>query len=235
MEKGWSFPKFQITKFAANCSDAPPPSGKTFAQLNEVVESRYRFQVQRRQVEYIPLTDWVSPFQSVTLTHGWLNNTVVFLAIGEGTATAIAPKPSCPLNTRSLFQLATSAAPQPNNGHFYLNLDALAQGDDNLFLPAFPPETQGMLQALQGIGVTTTILDERRLRYDLFVALKRGNRPGPLPPLLPPRRRRYQITWDSRLVCPRSGKMPDPQELHIKGSGFPRKSLIMLRNDSSLH
>ncbi|WP_008316894.1 DUF3352 domain-containing protein [Leptolyngbya sp. PCC 6406] len=169
----------------AQVSDRPLAE-KTFAQLNEVVESRYRFQVQRRQVEDVALTDWVSPFQSVTLTHGWLNNTVVFLAIGEGTASAIAPPPTRPLNTQSLFQLATAAAPQPNNGHFYLNLKALAQRDGNLFLPALPPETQGMLQALEGLGVTTTILDDRRLRYDLFVALKRGDRPGPLPPITPP-------------------------------------------------
>ncbi|HEY9737457.1 MAG TPA: hypothetical protein V6D06_14285, partial [Trichocoleus sp.] len=36
-------------------------------------------------------------------------------------------------------------------------------------------------KAIEGIGVTATALGERQVRYDLFVALNRGERPGPLP------------------------------------------------------
>ncbi|MEM6433036.1 MAG: hypothetical protein AAF773_04140, partial [Cyanobacteria bacterium P01_D01_bin.115] len=62
-----------------------------------------------------------------------------------------------------------------------VNLEALSQTENNLFLPDLSIENQGFLKAMQAIGVTATVLDEQRLRYDLYLALKRGNRPGPLP------------------------------------------------------
>ncbi|MEB3268464.1 MAG: DUF3352 domain-containing protein [Leptolyngbya sp.] len=164
----------------AQASDRPLAE-RTFAQLDEVVQSRYRFQLKQTQRQDIALTQWVSPFQSTTLAHGWLTASVAFLTVGPDIDAAIAPPPDRPLTTAPLFQLVMGNAPKQHNGHFYLNLEALAQGGDNLFLPQIPPEGQGFVQALRGIGVTATILDERRLRYDLFIAMQRGDRPGPLP------------------------------------------------------
>lgn len=164
----------------AQASDRPLAE-KTFSQLDRVLADRYRFQVKQRQVEDLALTDWVSPFEGISLTHGWLTPNLTFLAVGEATAAAIAPQPSRTLANQALFQLVTGQAPQVNHGHFYLNLAAINRGEETLFLPQISPENQGTLAAMEGIGVTTTVLDERRLRYDLFVALKQGNRPGPLP------------------------------------------------------
>ncbi len=169
----------------AQVSDRPR-ADQTFAQLDEVVASRYRFTINTTQVEDATLTEWASPFGSLTLSRGWLSDSVTFLTVGNGVVDMIAPIPQRPLSTDPLFQLVMDGAPDANNGHFYLNLGELDDSNRNLFLPNLPPETQGVLQAIQAIGVTATILDERQLRYDLFLALRRGDRPGALPTLAAP-------------------------------------------------
>jgi hypothetical protein len=164
----------------AQASDRPLAE-KTFAQLDEVVQSRYRFQIKESERDTVAFTEWVSPFQSTALAHGWLTASTAFLTIGPGIVEGVAPPPERPLTTAPLFQLMMGNAPEVHNGHFYLNLEAVDEFGNNLFLPQIPPESQGLVQALRGIGVTATVLDQRRLRYDLFVAMKRGDRPGPLP------------------------------------------------------
>ena len=164
----------------AQASDRPLAE-QTFAQLDEVVQSRYRFQVKESERDTVALTEWASPFQSTSLAHGWLTASTAFFAIGPGIVDGVVPPPERPLTTAPLFQLMMGNAPETHNGHFYLNLEAIEAFGSNLFLPQLPPESQGLVQALRGIGVTATVLDQRRLRYDLFVAMKRGDRPGPLP------------------------------------------------------
>jgi hypothetical protein len=154
---------------------------QAFARLDEVVENRYRFTITDEPQGDIELVKWISPFESTALSRGWLNSSIAFLTVGTGTDAAIVPKPRRSLARFPLFQLTTGDAPYPNNGYFYINLEALNQTDHNLFLPTLPVENQGILRAIQALGVTATILDAQRLRYDLYLVLERGNRPGPLP------------------------------------------------------
>ncbi|NER79134.1 MAG: DUF3352 domain-containing protein, partial [Leptolyngbya sp. SIO1D8] len=158
---------------------------QTFSQLDTVVKNRYRFSIVNEPSQEMELVKWISPFQSVNLSRGWLDSSVAFLTVGADTEAAIVPKPRRSLAKAPLFQLTTADAPAVNNGYFYLNLEALNQTNNNLFLPALPVENQGALRAIQGLGVTATILDEQQIRYDLYIALKRGNRPGPLPSASP--------------------------------------------------
>lgn len=157
------------------------PAEQTFAKLDEVVENRYRFTISDEPEGDIELVRWTSPFESVAISRGWLDSSIAFLTVGTDTDRAIVPKPRRSLAKAPLFQLTTGDAPYPNNGYFYINLEALTRADENLFLPTLPIENQGVLRAIQALGVTATILDEQRLRYDLYLALKQGNRPGPLP------------------------------------------------------
>lgn len=158
-----------------------PQAEQAFDTLDAVVKNRYRFTVQADSVGAVDLVKWLSPFQSTALARGWLQSNLAFLTVGIDTETTIVPKPKRSLVQAPLFQLTTGDAPSPNNGHFYLNLEALTQTSDNLFLPELPVENQGILRAMRGLGVTSTIVADDRLRHDLYVALKRGNRPGPLP------------------------------------------------------
>lgn len=164
----------------AQVSDRPKAE-QTFRQLDQVVKNRYRFSILKEPVGRLERVKWVSPFQSVTLSRGWLADTIAFLTVGNETEDELVPQPRRSLATDSLFQLTTGSAPSPNNGHFYVNLQALSQENEVLFIPAVPPENRGPLRAIRALGVTATILDDEHLRYDLYVALARGNRPGPLP------------------------------------------------------
>lgn len=153
----------------------------TLTELNQVMESRYRFGVSSAELGGVPITRWTSPFDSLTMSYGWLEGDTVFLSLGETIDAAVAPKPKQPLAQASLFQLTTGAAPRPNNGHFFLNLKALMAAQNSLLLPPLPAGGLVSSQAIEAIGVTATSLSDRQVRYDLFIALSRGNRPGSLP------------------------------------------------------
>lgn len=158
-----------------------PQAEQTFDQLDTVVKNRYRFSIVNEPMAGIERVKWISPFQSTTLSRGWLESSIAFLTIGETTENAIIPQPQRSLAKAPLFQLTTGEAPYPNNGYFYLNLEALSRTQNNLFVPDLSLENQGLLRAIQALGVTATVIDSHRLRYDLYLALTRGNRPGPLP------------------------------------------------------
>ncbi len=151
-----------------------------WSQIDDVMVSRYRYQVKTTEVSDGSITEWISPFQGVQFSHGWLPGNVTFFAVGDGAAEAIfqkqgeqtLPSPAQSLSSTRLFQTLTSAAPTPNNGHFYINLaEVNAQG--GVFpLPQIPSE--GVTSAIQAIGLTSTVRD-RTMDYDLYVKLVKSN------------------------------------------------------------
>jgi hypothetical protein len=158
----------------------------TLDRLNTIMENRYRFAVDAVDLGGVAVTRWTSPFNSLSLSYGWLEGNVLFLTVGEGIADMLAPEPSKALDTNPLFQATTGAAPRPNNGHFFLNMAALAEAENSLLVP--PLSEAGLVgtEAVEAIGVTATVLSDLQVQYDLEVALKRGSRPGPLPSPLAP-------------------------------------------------
>lgn len=151
------------------------------ARLDAVMADRYRFQVETVDQNGVAMTQWVAPFESLTLAHGWLEGDVVFLTAGRGVTDLIVPRPNRTLASSSAFQAATGRAPRPNNGHFYINLKDMIAVEDSLLLPPVPTEGLISAAALESIGVTATVLNDRQVRYDIMATLQRGNRPGPLP------------------------------------------------------
>lgn len=153
----------------------------TFERLDEVMANRYRFTVEPVEQGGISMTRWTAPFDSLTMTYGWLEGDVIFFTAGQGVDNLIAPRPNRPLATQSLFQATTGDAPRPNNGHFFLNFRDLAEVENSLLLPPLPTEGLLSAEAIEAIGVTATVLSDRQVRYDITAQLKRGNRPGALP------------------------------------------------------
>lgn len=153
----------------------------TLERLDQVLATRYRFSRQEADVRGVPVTRWTSPFGALTLSYGWLEGDVVFFSFGEGLDELVAPRPSRALAEHNLFQVTTGDAPRPNNGYFFINLADLDTAQNSLLLPPLP--TAGLLSAdaIEAIGVTATVLGDRQVRYDLMAALRRGDRPGPLP------------------------------------------------------
>ncbi len=153
----------------------------TFEQLDAVMASRYRFAVDAVDLGGVPVTRWTAPFDSLVMAYGWLEGDIAFFTVGEGIAELVAPSPSRALGVNALFQTTTGEAPRPNNGHFFVNLEALADVENNLLLPPLPQAGLLSAEAIEAIGVTATVLSDRQVRYDITAALKRGDRPGPLP------------------------------------------------------
>ena len=161
---------------------------QTFKQLDELMKTRYRFQVSETQVGGKPATTWVSPFTALNVTHGWLDGDVAFLAIGADLASTLVPAPTKPLNDNTFFRQTDSADLKPNNGHFFLEVDRLINPDAKLPLPQLPTEHQSLLGAIRAIGLTSALQDGRTTRYDLHLVLRKGNAPQalPAPKLAPP-------------------------------------------------
>jgi len=154
---------------------------QTFKQLDDLMKTRYRFQVSETQIGGKPAINWVSPFTALNVTHGWLDGDVAFLAIGADLASTLVPAPTKPLNDNSFFHQTDSTDLKPNNGHFFLEVDRLINPDAKLPLPQLPAEHQSLLGAIRAIGLTSALQDGRTTRYDLHLVLRKGNAPQALP------------------------------------------------------
>lgn len=149
----------------------------TWSQLDDVMRSRYRFEVTASDHDGSPVTQWISPFQGIQFSHGWLEGNVTFFAIGAAASRVLAPQPERPLAATSLFQALTSRAPEPNNGHFFLNLQAFNQLGDAFPIPPLGQGDAAFTSAIEALGVTTAIQDDRSVNYDIYVRLARGKAP----------------------------------------------------------
>ncbi len=148
-----------------------------WAQIDDVMVSRYRYQVETTEFDGGSVTEWISPFQGVQFSRGWLPGNVAFFAVGDGVAEAIAPSPDQPLSSTRTFQTLTSNAPRPNNGHFYIDLESINTLGGAFPLPQIPEE--GPTAAIRAIGLTTEVGD-RTMDYDLYVKLIKAAKTSPL-------------------------------------------------------
>lgn len=152
---------------------------KAFKQLDEVMAKRYNFKVNEVKVGNQSTITWSPALGGAIASHGWLDSNVAFLTVGAPVANSIIPKPATPLATSELFQSTVPAELKPNNGHFFIDVDRTLSS--NLALIRLAPSSQVWAKAIQAIGVTGAISDERTTRYDVFVRLRQGNKPGTLP------------------------------------------------------
>lgn len=149
---------------------------QTFQKLDAVMGDRYRFQVTEAQLAGKPVTTWVSPFSSLSITHGWLDGNVAFIAIGPNLASTILPAPTSALAQNTLFQSATESDLQSSDGHFFLDLDRLATPNLPLPLPKLSADNQKAVNAIQAIGATTAAQDGRTMRYDIQILMNQSSK-----------------------------------------------------------
>ncbi|HEY9802824.1 MAG TPA: DUF3352 domain-containing protein [Leptolyngbyaceae cyanobacterium] len=147
-------------------------------QLDDVMKNQYQFQIQPATVAGKPVVNWISPFGTLTATRGWLDNDVAFLSIGAPITDKILPKPNNTLADSSAFQQTVPTEPNPTNGQFYLDVEQTAK---NFPLPALIPQQQTLLEATRSIGVTLAVSDNRSIRYDILLTLKKGSNSAALP------------------------------------------------------
>jgi hypothetical protein len=157
-----------------------------FQKLDQAVTSRYQFQVQAQTIQNQAVTTWVDKNNRAIATHGWLENNVAFLTAGAPVSESFVPKPAQPLATTESFTQGIPTGLSPNNGHFFLDVTKTIKNPmPNLpFLPSGNP----LVQAIESIGVTAAVRDEKSTRFDLNIKLKKeGTVPAfPAPGATPP-------------------------------------------------
>lgn len=114
--------------------------------------------------------------KSIVASHGFIDDKYAFWAMGDLSELLIPPA-SKNLPDSSNFQTLTTALPKNNSGYFYLDMSAAIAISDRL-LPSEAKTGQGytqaraLLDAIRGIAVTNTTLDNRITRLDFLFTLK---------------------------------------------------------------
>lgn len=157
-------------------------------RLDEVMAGKYKFKVGQAKVGNETVTTWTNG--ELTVTRGWLPNDVAFLTLGAPVASKVLPKPASPLAQNDLFRQSTASGLQPNNGHFFVDVDRAINANPFPLVP-LPAGSQPFVKSIQSIGITAAISGERSSRHDIFVKIRQGQAPKPLPspgasPVLPP-------------------------------------------------
>lgn len=152
----------------------------TLQKLDEAMAKKYSFKVEEAKVEGQSVVNWAIPNGNLNITRGWMDGNVAFLSIGAPIAQSFLPKPDRALIESELFRKVTQSELPQNNGHFFANVDQVITLQ-NFPLLQFPAVNRTALEAIQSIGVTTALTSDRTARYDVFVALKKGNKPAALP------------------------------------------------------
>ncbi|MEH2173302.1 DUF3352 domain-containing protein [Nostoc sp.] len=150
----------------------------SISKLDEVMKNQYQFQVQPGKVAGQSVVNWVSPYGTLTATHGWLDGDVAFLIVGAPIADKIVPKPNYTLAGTLPFQQTVPTEPNPTNGQFFLDVERTVK---NFPLPTLIPNQQTLLDATRTIGMTSAVSDNRSNRYDIFIELKKVTNATTLP------------------------------------------------------
>jgi hypothetical protein len=146
--------------------------------LDEVMKNQYQFQVQPGKIAVQPVVNWVSPYGTLTATHGWLDEDIAFLVVGAPITDKIVPKPNYTLASTLPFQQTVPKEPNPTNGQFFLDVERTVK---NFPLPTLIPNQQTLLDATRSIGMTAAVSDNRSNRYDIFIELKKVTNTTTLP------------------------------------------------------
>ncbi|GAX42532.1 hypothetical protein NIES4075_35330 [Tolypothrix sp. NIES-4075] len=147
-------------------------------RLDDIIKNQYQFQIQQNTIAGKPAVNWIAPYGTLTATHGWLDNDVAYLVMGAPVTNKIVPKPNNTLASSFPFQKTVPSDPNPTNGQFFLDVERTVK---NFPLPTLFSNQETVLEATRSIGITSAVSDSRSNRYDIFLELKKGDKPAPLP------------------------------------------------------
>ncbi|MDP5338790.1 MAG: DUF3352 domain-containing protein, partial [Nodularia sp. (in: cyanobacteria)] len=159
-------------KDASNGQSLRQSAEASLKKLDEVMKTQYQFQIQPSTVAGKSVVNWITPFNTLTATRGWLDDDIAFLVVGAPITDKIVPKPDQTLGAYLPFQQTVPTEPNPTNGQFFLDMEAAVK---NFTLNSLFPNQQIFLDATSSIGVTSAVSDNRSTRYDIFIVLKKDD------------------------------------------------------------
>ncbi len=148
-----------------------PAATATLSKLDQVMASRYQYQVAKANTKNTDVVNWSSPLGGVGATHGWLADNMAFLALGTPVTDQFLPQPAAVLANNRQFQQVMKSEISPYSGQFFIDLNKLQQSHSAM-LPTFTPTAQAILGGVSAIGLTSNATSEVTSRFDLAVLLQ---------------------------------------------------------------
>ncbi len=145
----------------------------TLTKLDTLAKSN-TLNVVQRNVGGKQITDWQAP-QGALISHGWLDNNRVFLALGSPVVEPLSTSTGDHLNNSPTFKAVTSTLQQPNSGYFYVDMDktmSLFNRFASQTQRPIPPETSAIFNSIRGLGVTATQPDKSTSQVEMLLGLK---------------------------------------------------------------
>ncbi|MEH2248599.1 DUF3352 domain-containing protein [Nostoc sp.] len=128
--------------------------------------------VANRNIGGKDVTEWQIPRQGALLSHGWLDQDTVFVALGGPIANAVADRKNQSLDNSDAFKAVTGSLQKPNGGYFYLDMDKTKTVPlINSFISS-DPKTITILSSIRGFGITATSPDKSTSELEMLLALK---------------------------------------------------------------
>ncbi|MBD2341908.1 DUF3352 domain-containing protein [Calothrix sp. FACHB-156] len=144
----------------------------TLSKLDDLIKKQL-VTVAQKTIDGKNVTEWQVPQQGALLSHGWLDQDTVFVAIGGPVGDAIATKKNQSLDGSETFKAVTGTLQKPNGGYFYIDMDK-TMTVVNRFAAAqpLPPQATAILSSIRGLGVTATSPDKSTSQVEMLLALK---------------------------------------------------------------
>lgn len=122
------------------------------------------------------VTDWQIPNQGALLSHGWLDNDTVFVALGGPVADAIAASGGQSLENSQNFKTIAGSLQKPNGGYFYLDMDKTLSLVNRYAAQSQPidAQTSAILNSIRGFGLTAISPDKSTTQVEMLLALKKS-------------------------------------------------------------
>ncbi|MBU7586877.1 MAG: DUF3352 domain-containing protein [Nostoc sp. TH1S01] len=145
----------------------------TFTKLDNLAKAQ-RINIATRKIGDKDVTEWQIPQQGALLSHGWLDQDTVFLALGGPVADALAAAKSPSLAQSDTFKTVTGSLQQPNGGYLYVDMDktvTLVNRFAGQGRP-IPPDANAILSSIRGFAATATSPDKSTSQLEMLLALK---------------------------------------------------------------
>jgi hypothetical protein len=146
----------------------------TFAKLDTLIKAQ-NITIAQRKIGTSDITEWQVPNQGALVSHGWLDQNRIFVALGGGQiADFVAGNKAQTLDSSDSFKTITGSLQKPNGGYFYLDMDRTMTLVNKFATPAqpIPPETAAVLNSIRGLGVTATSPDKSISQMEMLLSLK---------------------------------------------------------------
>ena len=145
----------------------------TLKKLNQMASQNKGVTVKEKQMGEQSVTEWQMVGIGEFFGYGWLDDNVLFVAVGKPLIEAMISMPEDGLIDSESFEEIVGSLPKSNQGYFYLDMEqAMAWVDRYPFVNLLMPrDVKAILDSIRGIGVTGSWLDELTNEMEMLLAL----------------------------------------------------------------